>query len=141
MLALQVIKLRAVWQFAALLLTYRLGVLVAETAFSLKLIDKGVPKETLSALALFQVCVNVCVFMCVWLPVSQANTQLLLQARRRGALFNINCTRVHTQTVPSGASDCSRCRALGSQLHALWPIHRGLWSALSGACWMGTEAR
>lgn len=51
----QVVKLRAVWQFAALLLTYRLGMLVAESAFSLKLIDKGVPKETLAALVLFQV--------------------------------------------------------------------------------------
>jgi len=50
----QVVKLRAVWWFAALLLTYRLGVLVAESAFSLKLIDKGVPKETLAALVLFQ---------------------------------------------------------------------------------------
>jgi len=48
-------KLRAVWWFSALLLTYRLGVLVAESAFSLKLIDKGVPKETLAALVLFQV--------------------------------------------------------------------------------------
>jgi len=32
-----------------------LGMLVAESAFSLKLIDKGVPKETLAALVLFQV--------------------------------------------------------------------------------------
>lgn len=31
------------------------GVLVAEGAFSLKLIDKGVPKETLAFLVLFQV--------------------------------------------------------------------------------------
>jgi hypothetical protein len=49
-----VVRLRAVWGLAALLLTYRLAVLVPEGAASLKLIDKGVPKETLAALVLLQ---------------------------------------------------------------------------------------
>lgn len=52
---LQVAKLRSVWALAALLLTYRLGVLAAEGAASLKLIDKGVAKEALAFLVLFQV--------------------------------------------------------------------------------------
>lgn len=51
----RVIKLPAVWQLTALLLTYRLGVLAAEGAASLKLIDKGVAKEALAFLVLFQV--------------------------------------------------------------------------------------
>ncbi|KAJ9530273.1 hypothetical protein QJQ45_023560, partial [Haematococcus lacustris] len=49
-----VVRLPAVWGLAALLLTYRLGVLAAEGAFALKLIDKGVAKETLAFLVLFQ---------------------------------------------------------------------------------------
>ncbi len=51
----RVVKLPAVWQLTALLLTYRLGVLAAEGAASLKLIDKGVAKEALAFLVLFQV--------------------------------------------------------------------------------------
>ncbi len=50
-----VVRLRAVWGLVALLLTYRVGVLVSEGASGLKLLDKGVPKETLAALVLLQV--------------------------------------------------------------------------------------
>ncbi|KAG2442242.1 hypothetical protein HYH02_009726 [Chlamydomonas schloesseri] len=50
----RVVRLPAVWRLSALLLTYRLGVLAAEGAASLKLIDKGVAKEALAFLVLFQ---------------------------------------------------------------------------------------
>ncbi|EFJ47264.1 hypothetical protein VOLCADRAFT_81605 [Volvox carteri f. nagariensis] len=50
----RVIRLPAVWRLTALLLSYRLGVLAAEGAASLKLIDKGVAKEALAFLVLFQ---------------------------------------------------------------------------------------
>jgi len=43
-----------VWGLTAFLLSYRLGVLSTESAYSLKLIDKGVAKETLAFLVLFQ---------------------------------------------------------------------------------------
>lgn len=49
-----VVKLPAIWQLSLLLLTYRLGVLPAEGAASLKLLDKGVAKEALAALILVQ---------------------------------------------------------------------------------------
>eukprot|EP00798_Chlamydomonas_sp_ICE-L_P022954 gene22954-30138_t len=51
---LGVMKLKSVWLLTAFLVTYRLGVLAAEGAYSLKLIDKGVSKEALSFLVLFQ---------------------------------------------------------------------------------------
>eukprot|EP00198_Chlamydomonas_reinhardtii_P003051 XP_001692387.1 flagellar/basal body protein [Chlamydomonas reinhardtii] len=50
----RVVRLPAVWRLSVLLLTYRLGVLAAEGAASLKLIDKGVAKEALAFLVLFQ---------------------------------------------------------------------------------------
>lgn len=49
-----VVRLPAVWGLTAFLLTYRLGVLTVESAYSLKLIDKGVSKEALAFLVLFQ---------------------------------------------------------------------------------------
>jgi hypothetical protein len=49
-----VVQLPAVWRLSLLLVTYRLGVMVAESAASLKLLDKGVAKETLAFLVLFQ---------------------------------------------------------------------------------------
>jgi len=48
------VRLPAVWGLSLLLLTYRLGVLPAETASGLKLLDKGVAKEALAALVLVQ---------------------------------------------------------------------------------------
>ena len=51
----QIAKLPAVWRLTGLLLTYRLGVLAAEGAVQMKLIDKGVAKETLAFMVLFQV--------------------------------------------------------------------------------------
>ncbi|KAG2491940.1 hypothetical protein HYH03_009673 [Edaphochlamys debaryana] len=50
----RVAKLHTVWRLTALLLSYRLGVLAAEGAASLKLMDKGVAKEALAFLVLFQ---------------------------------------------------------------------------------------
>ncbi|KXZ54733.1 hypothetical protein GPECTOR_4g802 [Gonium pectorale] len=50
----RVFRLPAVLRLSALLLSYRLGVLTAEGAASLKLIDKGVAKEALAFLVLFQ---------------------------------------------------------------------------------------
>jgi hypothetical protein len=49
-----VVKLPAVWRLSLFLVTYRLGVFVAEGAASLKLLDKGVSKEALAFLVLFQ---------------------------------------------------------------------------------------
>lgn len=49
-----VCQLPAVWALGAFLLTYRLGVMPTEGAYSLKLIDKGVAKESLAFLVLFQ---------------------------------------------------------------------------------------
>jgi hypothetical protein len=49
-----VARLRPIWALSLLLVTYRLGVLPAEGAASLKLLDKGVSKEALAALVLFQ---------------------------------------------------------------------------------------
>jgi len=49
-----VMKLPAVWALTAFLLTYRIGVLAPESAYSLKLIDKGVSKEALAFLVLLQ---------------------------------------------------------------------------------------
>jgi PAT family acetyl-CoA transporter-like MFS transporter 1 len=49
-----VAQLRPIWALSLLLVTYRLGVLPAEGAASLKLLDKGVAKEALAALVLFQ---------------------------------------------------------------------------------------
>jgi hypothetical protein len=46
--------LPAIWALSLLLVTYRLGVLPAESAASLKLLDKGVAKEALAALVLVQ---------------------------------------------------------------------------------------
>lgn len=46
--------LPAIWALSFLLVTYRLGVLPAESAASLKLLDKGVAKEALAALVLVQ---------------------------------------------------------------------------------------
>jgi hypothetical protein len=51
---LGVVRLRPIWALSLLLVTYRLGVLPAEGAASLKLLDKGVAKEALAALVLFQ---------------------------------------------------------------------------------------
>jgi hypothetical protein len=48
------VQLPAIWGLSALLLSYRLGVLPAESAASLKLLDKGVAKEALAALVLVQ---------------------------------------------------------------------------------------
>lgn len=48
------VRLPAIWGLSLLLLTYRLGVLPAESAASLKLLDKGVAKEALAALVLVQ---------------------------------------------------------------------------------------
>lgn len=68
--------LPAIWALSFLLVTYRLGVLPAESAASLKLLDKGVAKEALAALVLVQFpvelvsavvagrCVCVCVCAC-----------------------------------------------------------------------------
>lgn len=50
----QVVCLPAIWALSFLLVTYRLGVLPAESAASLKLLDKGVAKEALAALVLVQ---------------------------------------------------------------------------------------
>ncbi|KAF8059178.1 hypothetical protein HT031_005350 [Scenedesmus sp. PABB004] len=50
----EVVRLPAIWGLSALLLSYRLGVLPAESAASLKLLDKGVAKEALAALVLLQ---------------------------------------------------------------------------------------
>ncbi|GLI67167.1 hypothetical protein VaNZ11_011380 [Volvox africanus] len=50
----RVARLPAVWRLTALLLTSRLGTMAAEAAASLKLIDKGVAKEALAFLVLFQ---------------------------------------------------------------------------------------
>ncbi|WIA38680.1 hypothetical protein OEZ86_001986 [Tetradesmus obliquus] len=50
----EVVQLPAIWGLSALLLSYRLGVLPAESAASLKLLDKGVAKEALAALVLVQ---------------------------------------------------------------------------------------
>ncbi|GIL91611.1 hypothetical protein Vretifemale_19225 [Volvox reticuliferus] len=50
----RVVRLPAVWRLTALLLTSRLGTMAAEAAASLKLIDKGVAKEALAFLVLFQ---------------------------------------------------------------------------------------
>eukprot|EP00775_Hariotina_reticulata_P008729 gene8729-8910_t len=50
----EVVKLPAIWALSFLLLTYRLGVLPAESATGLKLLDKGVAKESLAALVLVQ---------------------------------------------------------------------------------------
>ncbi|MEW5299058.1 MAG: hypothetical protein WDW36_002107 [Sanguina aurantia] len=49
-----VTRLPAVWKLTAFLLTSRLGILAAEGAASLKLIDKGVSKEALATLVLLQ---------------------------------------------------------------------------------------
>lgn len=49
-----VARLPAIWRLSALLLTYRLGVMVAENAAALKLVDKGVSKESLAFLVLLQ---------------------------------------------------------------------------------------
>lgn len=46
--------LPAIWALSFLLVTYRLGVLPAESAANLKLLDKGVAKEALAALVLVQ---------------------------------------------------------------------------------------
>lgn len=46
--------LPAIWGLSFLLLSYRLGVLPAESAAALKLLDKGVAKEALAALVLVQ---------------------------------------------------------------------------------------
>jgi len=46
--------LPSIWALSFLLVTYRLGVLPAESAASLKLLDKGVAKEALAALVLVQ---------------------------------------------------------------------------------------
>lgn len=48
------VNLRAIWALSALLVTYRLGVLPAESTAALKLLDKGVAKESLAALVLAQ---------------------------------------------------------------------------------------
>jgi hypothetical protein len=47
-------KLRPIWVLSLVLVTYRLGVLPAESTAALKLLDKGVGKETLAALVLLQ---------------------------------------------------------------------------------------
>jgi hypothetical protein len=52
--ALLQVCLPAIWALSLLLVTYRLGVLPAESAASLKLLDKGVAKEALAALVLVQ---------------------------------------------------------------------------------------
>jgi len=49
-----VMRLRPVWRLSGLLVTYRLGVLVAEGAAGLKLLDKGVSKESIAGLVLLQ---------------------------------------------------------------------------------------
>ncbi|GAX76176.1 hypothetical protein CEUSTIGMA_g3620.t1 [Chlamydomonas eustigma] len=49
-----VLRLPAVWGLSAFLLSYRLGFLSTEGAYSLKLIDKGVGKEALAFLVLLQ---------------------------------------------------------------------------------------
>ena len=49
-----VARLRPVWALSLLLVTYRIGVLPAESAASLKLLDKGVSKEALAGLVLLQ---------------------------------------------------------------------------------------
>jgi hypothetical protein len=48
------VKLPAIWALSFLLLSYRLGVLPAESAAGFKLLDKGVAKEALAALVLVQ---------------------------------------------------------------------------------------
>jgi hypothetical protein len=62
--------LPAIWALSFLLVTYRLGVLPAESAASLKLLDKGVAKEALAALVLVQFPVElvsaVVAGRCVW---------------------------------------------------------------------------
>lgn len=52
--ALPQVCLRPIWGLSFLLLSYRLGVLPAESASALKLLDKGVAKEALAALVLVQ---------------------------------------------------------------------------------------
>ncbi|KAI8473191.1 MAG: acetyl-coenzyme A transporter 1-domain-containing protein [Monoraphidium minutum] len=49
-----VVRLRPIWALSLMLVTYRLGVLPAEGAAALKLLDKGVAKESLAALVLLQ---------------------------------------------------------------------------------------
>eukprot|EP00879_Flechtneria_rotunda_P017194 GHRR01018010.1.p1 GENE.GHRR01018010.1~~GHRR01018010.1.p1 ORF type:complete len:390 (+),score=144.30 GHRR01018010.1:480-1649(+) len=49
-----VVCLPAIWGLGFLLVSYRLGVLPAESAAGLKLLDKGVAKESLAALVLVQ---------------------------------------------------------------------------------------
>lgn len=51
---LGVVRLPAVWLLTSVLVTYRLGVLPAEGAGALKLLDKGASKEALAALVLVQ---------------------------------------------------------------------------------------
>lgn len=62
--------LPAIWALSFLLVTYRLGVLPAESAASLKLLDKGVAKEALAALVLVQFPVELASAIiagrCVW---------------------------------------------------------------------------
>lgn len=50
----RVVRLPAVLWLGMLLLTYRLGLIAAESAFALKLIEKGVPKEAVAGLVLLQ---------------------------------------------------------------------------------------
>lgn len=82
--------LPAIWALSFLLVTYRLGVLPAESAASLKLLDKGVAKEALAALVLVQFpvelvsavvagrCVCACVCACWRLLGVSADTSLCL---------------------------------------------------------------
>jgi hypothetical protein len=51
---LGVVRLPAIWLLTSVLVTYRLGVLPAEGAGALKLLDKGASKEALAALVLVQ---------------------------------------------------------------------------------------
>lgn len=50
----RVLKLKSVQTFSVVLITYRLGVLVAESAGPLKLLEKGVSKEALAGLVLLE---------------------------------------------------------------------------------------
>ncbi|GMH38602.1 hypothetical protein BSKO_06486 [Bryopsis sp. KO-2023] len=50
----RVVRLPSVRQFALILVTYRLGVLAAESATPLKLLEKGVSKEALAGLVLLE---------------------------------------------------------------------------------------
>lgn len=90
-----VVQLPAVWALSAFLLTYRLGVLSTESAYSLKLIDKGVSKEALAFLVLFQFPVELCTAVLAgrWVADKARPTITV------GHLFGRHCSAVCPQGV------------------------------------------